>query len=334
MPSAYANAAHIYIDTIHDEYHPGDTFVATVKVNNEEECINAVDISFAYDPEVLSAVDFGKGESLITLWVKEPEFELDAGTVHFIGGVPGGYCGRIAGDPGPSNILGKLVFTVNANASDVITEITIDSDSKVLLNDGRGTPALLDASGRVLSITQSNGQPLNEWIDTVKNDTIAPQDFSIELAIDERSFGGKHFIVFSTNDKQSGVDHFEILETDPNKYGYEINSSKEARWVRARSPYVLKDQTLSSRIMVKAIDKAGNERVASLLPVGKNSAISAVFIAIGIFIAAIIVMRKQKKYKQKAPEENLEEGHIGDAQTDNIEKSAKHADEKNEDRVT
>jgi len=329
MPHAHAYAARIYVDTIRDEYHPGDTFVATVKVNNEEECINAVDVSFAYNPEVLSAVDFGKGESLITLWVKEPDIDLGSGTVRFAGGIPGGYCGRIAGDPGPSNILGKLVFTVNANASDAITEITINDTSEVLLNDGRGTPALLDTSGRTLSITQSSEQPRNEWIDEVKNDTIAPQDFKIELAVDARSFNGKFFIVFSTNDKQSGIDHFEVLETDPNKYGYEINSSKEAHWVRAESPYVLKDQTLSSRIMVRAMDKAGNERIASLLPPDGNSIASTVLITVGILIAAVIVMRKQKNnmrkiYKRRLTEENFEDKNVADAQTHDMEEAMEH----------
>ena len=32
-------------------------------------------------------------------------------------------------------------------------------------------------------------------------------------------------------------------------------------WIRAESPYVLKDQKLKSYVYIKAIDKAGNERI-------------------------------------------------------------------------
>jgi membrane protein YdbS with pleckstrin-like domain len=35
---------------------------------------------------------------------------------------------------------------------------------------------------------------------------------------------------------------------------------------KSRKPYVLKDQTLKSIIRVKAVDKAGNERIVSLQP--------------------------------------------------------------------
>jgi hypothetical protein len=60
-------------------------------------------------------------------------------------------------------------------------------------------------------------------------------------------FGGLYYIVFSTVDKQSGVDHYEVFEN--------------GAWEKVVSPYKLPDQSLKSEIKVKAIDKAGNERV-------------------------------------------------------------------------
>ena len=41
---------------------------------------------------------------------------------------------------------------------------------------------------------------------------------------------------------------------------------KGTEWSEAQSPYILQDQKLQSWIFVKAIDKAGNERVAELAP--------------------------------------------------------------------
>src|SRR3990167_5867132 len=37
-------------------------------------------------------------------------------------------------------------------------------------------------------------------------------------------------------------------------------------WIKAESPYVLKDQSLNSIIRVKALDKAGNEYIATYIP--------------------------------------------------------------------
>ena len=39
-----------------------------------------------------------------------------------------------------------------------------------------------------------------------------------------------------------------------------------APWVDAQSPYQLADQTLNSVVRVRAVDKAGNEYVATLIP--------------------------------------------------------------------
>ena len=40
----------------------------------------------------------------------------------------------------------------------------------------------------------------------------------------------------------------------------------DAPWIVTPSPYELKDQSLNSIIRVKAIDKAGNEHIATLIP--------------------------------------------------------------------
>src|SRR6185369_401021 len=109
---ASASAASLYLDPGSGTYGPGDTFILNVRLNNEGECINAANVVLTYPTASLRAADFSKGGSILSLWVIEPQIDTKAGTVTFAGGIPGGYCGRIAGDPSLTNVIGKVVFTV------------------------------------------------------------------------------------------------------------------------------------------------------------------------------------------------------------------------------
>jgi len=66
--------------------------------------------------------------------------------------------------------------------------------------------------------------------------------------------------VFATQDKGSGIDYYEIKESRQ-KF---LKIFK--KWVIAESPYVLKDRKLRSYVYIKAVDKAGNERIAVVEP--------------------------------------------------------------------
>jgi hypothetical protein len=86
-------------------------------------------------------------------------------------------------------------------------------------------------------------------------------------------------------------------------------------WVKANSPYVLKDQTLNSIIRVKAVDKAGNEYVATLVPdesirtLSQNALYTYLFIGgmvlvvlLGL-VVLIVWFRRKKKLSSVTKEE-------------------------------
>jgi hypothetical protein len=58
-------------------------------------------------------------------------------------------------------------------------------------------------------------------------------------------------------------------------------------WVKESSPYVLHDQTLNSIVRVKAIDKAGNEYVATYVPDESQQTLSRNAFYTYIFFAAL-----------------------------------------------
>jgi hypothetical protein len=274
-----ASAATLALDPATGTYGPGDTFIVNVRLDTDDsQCINAAHVVIQYPATTLRAVDFGRGNSIFSLWVGDPKIDTVAGTVDFSGGVPGGYCGRIPGDPALSNILGSVVFTVVGSSTKSAT-IQFSSASTLYKNDGLGTavaPALQNAT---ITISPTAKLSSNPWIAEVSADTIPPEPFLISLESTRGVFDGKYYIVFSTVDKQSGLDHYEVLENKA--------------WVPATSPHVLADQSLKSPIEVRALDKAGNIRVGTYNqgpPPPRQYSFGDLLLALIVLIAFIIVV--------------------------------------------
>lgn len=243
-----AHAAQLYLDPDQGKYGPGDTFILNVRLDTEDECINAADVLITYPSKTLRAVDFGRGRSILSLWVTEPVLDVEKGTVRFVGGIPGGYCGRVPGDPSLSNILGKVVFTVIAADQDK-ANINFSSESQVYLSDGLGTKADTKSRGATIALQKTAVGTPDPWLLEVGEDDIPPDPFAVEVQSTRGVYGGKYYIVFSTIDKQSGMDHFELFE--------------RGGWITIESPYQLRNQFILDDIQVRAIDKAGNERVGT-----------------------------------------------------------------------
>lgn len=250
-----ALAAELYIDTSRNEYGEGDIFIANLKIDVQGECVNAVKADINFSNDLLEAVDFVKSDSILIFWVEEPVIDPARGAVSFAGGVPGGYCGKISQGSDSDNLIGKAVFKVKGEnltkTESRMAEIKFIDSSEVFLNDGLGTKATLAGQGIRLKITAGTGLTEDEWQREKSGDNIPPEPFKVELEKDQLIFDGKYFIVFSAFDKQTGIG------------GYEVKEGK-GQWKTAVSPYFLADQSLKNSIAVKAIDKAGNERLGEV----------------------------------------------------------------------
>ena len=74
-----AHAASLSFDPATTTYGPGDTFIETVRVDNGPDCINAINVEIAYPTDTLRAVDFSRGDSILSLWAVEPKIDTDRG---------------------------------------------------------------------------------------------------------------------------------------------------------------------------------------------------------------------------------------------------------------
>ncbi len=181
-------------------------------------------------------------------------------------------------------------FSVGGSGSPKV-QISIDESSSVLLHDGLGSPAPLRFQNAEITLLPTPGNtPSDTWRDEVRDDREIPSDFSITLTRDEVAFGGRYFIVFNALDKQSGIDHYEVMEEPFREFDAFTWGRADAPWIETESPYVLQDQTLNSTIRVKAIDKAGNERIVTLVPDEAIRSISRDRLILIIVVGGIVVL--------------------------------------------
>lgn len=310
------HAAFLYFDPLSAEVYRGDTIALDLRIDtDEDECINAVDAVIHYD-ESVRAVDISTGESILNVWVQSPVIDEETHTISFAGGIPGGYCGRIAGDPKLTNVILTALFRSPGlsigTTKTPIARIELDQSSQVLLHDGLGTVAPLRMQNAELTLLDTPGTAQSDaWRNEIQSDTEPPSDFSITLTRDETAFSGEYFIVFNSLDKQSGIDHYEVFEEPFEEFRLFKWGRADTPWQQAESPYVLKDQSLSSTIWVKAIDKAGNERVAKLIPDNARNASSQntrlIITIVGvvvILLSGIVFWAFWRRKQNKITEEN------------------------------
>ena len=267
-----AHAASLYFDPSSATLNRGDIIKVAVRLDPDSgKCINAIDGVIKYSSNI-QLVDVSRGDSIMSVWVQPPTIDKQKHTVSFAGGIPNGYCGRISGDPRLTNVVLDLMFqspgfVVGKQTGSSTATVSFDPHTTAYLNDGQGTPAQLTYGSATFSLSKNAGGSLqNDWNTIVTADKTPPEPFAIQLNRTKSAFSNDYFITFNTTDKQSGIDHYEVMEEPLANQKLFLWGSTNAPWVRVRSPYVLKDQSLNSTIYVKAVDKAGNDYIATLVP--------------------------------------------------------------------
>jgi hypothetical protein len=237
------------------EVKKSEFIVVPIYLDTQFEEINAVEVYVNFSDNLVFR-DYLDGNSIITHWIEKPHLQSSDVRrpqiqIEFSGIVAGGISGRNLN-------LVELVFEAKETG---IAKIEIDKKSKVLLNDGLGTKTKLIALSQSFNILEIKGLP-----EIKIKDNFPPEPFKIYLVKNNEIFNGKYYITFETKDKQSGIAYYEISEKPINFIFLSKPDIKNLSFKKAESPYVLEDQSLRSYVIVKAVDKAGNERVEILYP--------------------------------------------------------------------
>jgi hypothetical protein len=251
-------AAKLEIISPVEEFGLDKEFQVDVILDTEGQSINAIEGRILFPLDLLDLEEIKDGDSIVNLWLERPSIKTE-NLIIFSGVIPGGFEGVLSPyyeGYRPGKVF-SLIFVTKS-----LGEGTIEAkDLKALLHDGLGTPAKTSISHFSFKIQEKvKEEALIEKLE----DNDPSESFEPIIAQDPQVFDGKYFLVFATQDKGSGILHYEILEEEPR--GSVWGLVKKEKWQVGESPYVLKDQKLKSHIYVKAIDRAGNERIATLAP--------------------------------------------------------------------
>jgi hypothetical protein len=243
-----------------------DTFIVDVKISAPTEKINVAEGSLSFDKEHLQVLGISTGDSIFSLWTREPVFSNENGTIVFAGGVPNGF-------QGDNKTIFRIVFLATATGT---AKLSFFSDSVFYLNDGQGTVISPDRISETFNIAERGAGevPSDAWQSILGTDKLPPENLEVNLVRDASMFDNKFYINFSATDSGSGIKSFEVKEGSGN-------------FIQTESPYVLKDQSLRSSVLVKATDKAGNSKIIELK---KPFYLNWIFWVVALVIIAGIVI--------------------------------------------
>lgn len=112
----------------------GSTFEVPIILDTRGVNINGIEVRVNYDKNKLSIIKPSGGTSIIGVWVEPPSFDNNRGVASYVGVVPNGITTS-------SGIIGTITFKVIGTGR---ATVGISTNSKILLNDGIGTPLQLD----------------------------------------------------------------------------------------------------------------------------------------------------------------------------------------------
>jgi hypothetical protein len=260
-----SSAAEIFSYTTKSTLAEKEKFLVEVFLDTEDSSVNAVEGVVTFPSSLIELKETRDGNSLINFWVEKPHI-TKMGEVSFSGITSGGFVGK-------KIFLFSMVFETKVSGKGTVSFKNI----RVLNNDGLGTEIVTTKKSLTLSVGDN---PKGDWVDENIKDTEPPEVFIPVLASDIALFDGATFVVFSTVDKGSGVDHYAV---------------KEGRdeYIVVTSPYVLKDQSLSKNIYVTAFDKSGNERTIEIKGPNRYKSFQSGLILGIILIICIFLLRKK-----------------------------------------
>jgi hypothetical protein len=265
-------------------------FKVDVMIDADGENLNAFEGAITFPNRLLKIKQMNDGDSIVSFWIERPHLasstDPQIGKVAWSGITPQGFQSILGpyfgGKPGK---LFSVVFAPGETGSGQITVL----DLRALIGDGKGSSAKVSAAPFHFSIngTAEGNLPAHR-------DLNPPENFRPEIASDPSIWNGEYFLAFAAADKESGIGHYEILETRNKERGTED-------WTIAESPYLLKDQKLSSFIFVKAVDKAGNERTEKLEPLRprgtwyENEILWIIIIGVLVVLGINLLWKRKRK---------------------------------------
>jgi len=202
---------------------------ADIVVDAGNNLINALEATVKF-PASMKITGVQDGDSAILIWITKPNLDSKTHSVSLSGITPGGFQGK------------KTLFSFTGEFNPADLSKILFSEVRALKNDGEGTAVKVKLEAKIAE---------------AKEDTNSPEPFKPIISSSPDIFEGRYFISFLTQDKGVGIDRYEYADT------WLFGPSKND-WGITDSPMVLTKLQTFKKIFVKAVDRAGNERIEAV----------------------------------------------------------------------
>jgi hypothetical protein len=246
----------------------GESIQVDLFVDSGNVSINTLGGSVVFDPTLLQVEKIINGNSIITFWVESPKENNTTGIIDFSGIIPGGIVNA-------KGYVFSILFSAKQTGQ---TPVTVSSPI-VLQNDGTGNSLPVSSKEFQMNISGDKDVSVQDYKTT---DTISPEKFTIIRTRDNALFDNKWFVVYSTQDKGSGISHYDVCE-------FLFRKCKTIN-----SPYELENQSNWYRIYVKAYDNNNNVQYAFLFSKNVKITLASVLL-LGILITVYVYFFKKKR---------------------------------------
>ena len=250
--SGGAQAAGVFPDTASFFENGQKLYEIKVFLNTEGKSVNALEGEMSFSEQDMNFEKIADGGSVVNFWIKNPQ-QSPEGKIAFSGGMPGGYRGE-------KGFLFSAVFSLKKALPENRTKISFQN-LRLYLNDGRGTEEKQADFESIVKLDDAA-------VTVAEADTKPPEVFAPYVTRDPNLADGRWVVILNAQDKGEGIDRYEIFESAEKYKSEEIINNSALPWQPVENPkiYVLFDQGLESYIYAKAVDRAGNERTAIVIP--------------------------------------------------------------------
>ena len=230
---------------------------ATLMLDTLHQSINTLE-AMVHVPAGVNIDSVEDGNSLLLIWLSPPTIDNTAHTVTFTGLTPGGFEGV------------RPVFSLIGDFKESDISSFYVSDVTALQNDGKGTKV------NVKLILSAGDAP---------SDTESPEPFTPIFGQSADILNGQKFISFLTEDKRSGVDHYEYAATW-------LLKPSTSDWQKVLSPYVVPKGDYSKTLYIRAVDRVGNVRISSIAGPTRTRTLSLWGILL-VLLACVLYFRRR-----------------------------------------
>ncbi len=275
--SSQAHAAALLLNNAPKNIAQQQQFYVDVAIDPQGKSLNGIQGSVVFSADTLSFVRAETGNSDVTLFVDRPT--LNGNAISFSGVIPGGFDGLINPYDPKNRLPGQIVRLVFVGKAAGEAQI-IATGTTITANDGQGTIETVPDQQAFLAVSTAVVPSIY-----TQTDTRLPT-LTASIVKEDDLYGGKYALLFNAVDKESGIDRVEIKEGND-------------AWKVVQSPYLLRDQSRKSILLIRAFDVAGNASTIVTIPPTNQSQSPAVIVIVLILFALCIGYVIYKKRIQK-----------------------------------